>query len=201
MKFLWLVMILLSLNSVDEKNQWGSFSGPVQFESLQDGRMKLLADFTYTGVNGEKWLAPQGAVVDGASIPQAFRSVIGGRFEERYRRASVLHDVACDKKNRPWEQVHLAFYNAMRCGGVDEIKSKIMYAAVYHFGPRWGISDFLINFLTIRRISFFTPTRHDLNRKSPQEAKNDVERISKWIETDNPRLDEIEKADIKKIAK
>ena len=29
------------------------------------------------------------------------------------------------------------FYEACRCGGVDETEAKLMYYAVYHFGPRW----------------------------------------------------------------
>jgi hypothetical protein len=31
----------------------------------------------------------------------------------------------------------LTFYNAMRARGVSDTLAKIMYAAVYHFGPRW----------------------------------------------------------------
>ena len=29
------------------------------------------------------------------------------------------------------------FYDGMRCSGVSEVKAKIMYYAVYRFGPRW----------------------------------------------------------------
>ena len=32
------------------------------------------------------------------------------------------------------------YYEACRCGGVGKIKAKLMYAAVYHFGPRWDES-------------------------------------------------------------
>src|SRR5229473_500744 len=72
-----------------------------------------------------------------ASIPRAFWSVIGGPLEGQYRNASVFHDVACDQKSQPWKTVHRMFYNAMRWSGVYEIKAKIMYYAVYNFGPRW----------------------------------------------------------------
>jgi hypothetical protein len=30
------------------------------------------------------------------------------------------------------------FYEACRCGGVDQKKAKLMYWAVYRFGPRWN---------------------------------------------------------------
>src|SRR5690606_6494125 len=58
-------------------------------------------------------------------------------FEGPYRNASVIHDVACDQKQRPWRDVHRAFYTAMLAAQVDPIKAKIMYGAVYQFGPRW----------------------------------------------------------------
>jgi hypothetical protein len=29
------------------------------------------------------------------------------------------------------------FYDACRCGGVSSKKAKVMYWAVYNFGPRW----------------------------------------------------------------
>ena len=80
---------------------------------------------------------PAGSVVDGASIPQVFWSLVGGPFEGEYRNASVVHDVACDRKSEPWEAVHLMFYNACRCGGVGEKKAKLLYWAVYLGGPRW----------------------------------------------------------------
>ena len=35
-------------------------------------------------------------------------------FPGRLSRASVLYDVACDKKTRPWKDVHRIFYEAMR---------------------------------------------------------------------------------------
>ena len=31
------------------------------------------------------------------------------------------------------------FYNACLCGGVEPLKAKTLYAAVYHFGPRWEL--------------------------------------------------------------
>ena len=32
------------------------------------------------------------------------------------------------------------FYNASRCGGVEAVMAKVIYAAVKYFGPRWGES-------------------------------------------------------------
>ncbi|MDQ6861624.1 MAG: DUF1353 domain-containing protein, partial [Verrucomicrobiota bacterium] len=115
---------------------WGKFAGPFNVELLEDGRrLRLLNDLTYTDPAGLAWLAPAGWVVDGASIPKQFWSYIGGPLEGRYRNASIFHDVACDKRDRPWDDAAVMFYNAMRCGGVDETKAKLMFYAVARYGP------------------------------------------------------------------
>lgn len=135
------ILVLVAVSSAgwaQQNSQFGSFSGRVVTEWLPDGRrMKLLEQFSYTAPTGEQWRAPAGSIVDGASIPPWAWPLIGGPFEGRYREASVIHDVACDEKKRPWQSVHRAFYTAMRANGVGEIKAKTMYAAVYHQGPRW----------------------------------------------------------------
>jgi len=119
-------------------SEFGSFEGKVQAEWLPDGRsMRLLAPFAYTDPAGVIWEAHAGAVVDGASIPRVAWSGIGGPFTGKYRNASVVHDVACDAKKAQWEEVHEAFYWAMRASGVKDWRAKVMYGAVYHFGPRW----------------------------------------------------------------
>ena len=44
------------------------------------------------------------------------------------------------RKKRPWDAVHLAFYHAMLASGVPRAKANLMYGMVYHFGPRWGVT-------------------------------------------------------------
>jgi hypothetical protein len=149
MRFLATLIILLAaaLSSVSYAQSWGEFIGKVIVEWLPDGRnMKLVDHFAYVDPRGRKWNAPAGSIVNGASIPQFAWSIIGGPFEGKYREASVIHDVACRNKDRPWQDVHEAFYMAMLASGVDTLKAKVMYAAVYHFGPRWGRS---INFSNV----------------------------------------------------
>jgi len=102
--------------------------------------MTLLDDFGYVDLGRFTWKAPKRHKIDGASIPPVFWSLIGGPFEGKYRNASVVHDYECDVKQRPWRLVHRMFYNASRCGGVDE--------AVYHFGPRWGVAKGIRPFRT-----------------------------------------------------
>lgn len=121
---------------------YGRFEGlplRVEFNTDDDNRRwaKLLAPLTYIQTNGEEWLAPQDAWLDGASIPRPFWSIIGGPFEGLYLEASVVHDYYCDHHVRPWRAVHRMFYDAMLCRGVDGFKARMMYYAVYRFGPRW----------------------------------------------------------------
>lgn len=133
----WFLTFLLSSNTV-QADEFGDFVGHVRVEWCDDGRnMRLLDNFAYKDPSNVTWDAPKDAVIDGASIPHAFWSLVGGPFEGRYRNASVVHDIACEKRNRPWKQVHRMFYNACRRGKVSKKKALVMYGAVYHGGPRW----------------------------------------------------------------
>ena len=122
--------------------EWGRFVGDVVARWSDNGRdMTLVEPFAYVDPRESRWDAPAGAVVNGASIPRAFWSLIGGPFEGRFRNASVVHDVACEARDREWPTVHRMFYEACRCGGVAAAKAKAMYYAVWHFGPRWRIEE------------------------------------------------------------
>lgn len=139
MKSMIMVAALLA-PTLGHAGEWGEFSGGPDTTWLSDHRsMLLLNDFKYVGPDSTVWISPKGSKVDGASIPRFAWSIIGGPFEGAYRKASVIHDVACDERSKPWQGVHRAFYTAMRAEGTNPIKAKIMYAAVYHFGPRWGV--------------------------------------------------------------
>ena len=118
--------------------KWGYYNGEPVTKWNPDGRtMTLLTELRYTDPHGEVWDAPIGSVVDGASIPRYLWSIMGGPFEGQYRNASVLHDVAYDRHNRPWQDCDRMFYNAMRCSGVNAVEAKTMYYALYKFGHHW----------------------------------------------------------------
>jgi hypothetical protein len=129
---------LIVLAGLVAAGDFGVFIGKVRAEWDDDGRrMRLLERFIYQDQNGRRWVAPENSTLDGATIPRWLWALIGGPYEGQYRNASVVHDVECQTKTHRWRDVHLMFYNAMRCGGVQSLKAKIMYGAVYHFGPRW----------------------------------------------------------------
>lgn len=125
--------------SVSAQRSHGSFLSKLQIEPIPgtERDFQLLSDFAYRDPQDRMWTAPKGAIVDGASIPRAFRLLFGGPWDGRYKEASVIHDHFCKTKSRPWQDVHRSFYSAMRANGVDETKAKLMFAAVYRFGPRW----------------------------------------------------------------
>lgn len=134
-----MVVAFLLLTSPVFSADFGRYIGDVIAKWLDDGRtMELQQDFVYVDSSGVEWLAPKGAKVDGASIPPAAWPLIGGPFEGRYRNASVIHDVACQLKSRPWQAVHRVFYDAMLLSGVSSLKARTMYAAVLIGGPKWS---------------------------------------------------------------
>lgn len=118
--------------------KWGYYSGEPVTRWSPDGRnMILVTELRYTDPKGEVWVAPAGSVTDGASIPRYLWSLMGGPFEGQYRNASVLHDAAYEKKNRPWQDCDRMFYYAMRCSGVNAVEAKTMFYAVYKFAHHW----------------------------------------------------------------
>lgn len=118
---------------------YGKFEGELMLVPMPNGRdMKLVKPFRFIDSSGGVWDAPADTISDGASIPQIAWSLVGGPWSGKYREAAIIHDVACDQKTKPWEAVHLVFYHAMLASGVEPVQARIMYGAVYHFGPRWS---------------------------------------------------------------
>src|SRR5262249_8025010 len=124
--------------STPVESKWGYYDGDPVTKWNPDGRtMTLITELRYTDPKGEVWVAPIGSVVDGASIPRYLWSIMGGPFEGQYRNASVLHDVAYEKKGRPWQDCDRMFYYAMRCSGVGAAEAKTMFYALFRFGHHW----------------------------------------------------------------
>ena len=127
----WIVVLLIAVGAYLwwayelTDPAFGSYEGEVVAKWISDDReMELVEPFTYIDPNGRRWTAAPGSVINGASIPSAFWSVIGGPFEGRFRKASVLHDVACEKQTEAWQEVHRMFYNACRCSRVGVGKAR-----------------------------------------------------------------------------
>lgn len=148
------------------------FDGRVQTEWQDDGReTQLLAPFAFIDDRSVVWDAPAGAYIDGASIPRVLWGRIGSPYTGKYRLASVVHDIACCRKERPWRQVHRMFFDASVAAGVPTIKAKVMYAAIFHFGPRW-------------------PAAEDAGRVTTEQ---DFDELCEFVEHNDPSLDAIDR--------
>src|SRR5262245_27132165 len=120
----------------------GRFVGEIAAKSLPNGRdMQLMTPFGYVDGAGVDWNVPKGTMVDGASIPSALWSVIGPPFTGKYRGSSVIYDYFCAAMTRPWQEVQKIFFEASMTEGNDALKSKLLYAGVYAWGPRWELVD------------------------------------------------------------
>ncbi len=113
---------------------YGSFSPPPRTEWLSDGAdergMRLLEDFWYRDPQGRRWLAPAGTVIDGASIPRTLWAAVGSPYTGNYRRASIVHDVACNAPDVPRRDADSMFYFACLAGGCAIAQAKLLYAGV-----------------------------------------------------------------------
>ena len=117
---------------------FGHFIGKFVAEFGDDGRKVTLKEpYAFVDPAGKEWNVPDGYKTDGASVPSALWALYPP-FSGSYRSAAVIHDYYCDNMERSWQDTHKVFYFAMRAAHVDERTAKVMYSAVYLFGPRWG---------------------------------------------------------------
>jgi hypothetical protein len=136
--FWFLIILLIAPSAALSQSTFGFFSGNPTAALDPDGiHITLLQNFSFTDDKQRIWIVPQGYKSDGASIPQAFWSFIGGPLTGQFRNAAIIHDYFCDRRAHPWQEVHQVFYKGMRAGGLDQRKAWVMYKAVYYFGPRW----------------------------------------------------------------
>jgi len=110
--------------------------------SDEDRDMELTEEFAFVEP-GERWEAPAGSVVNGASIPSGLWSIVGSPFVGNYRRAAVIHDVYYrDHGGKTRKQVDGMFFNAMLTDGVSTEKARLMYAGVrVGGGAAWAEGD------------------------------------------------------------
>lgn len=139
----FMLSFAIATSAIAEDEYFGEFLDALKGAFITDAKprpkFKLETEFRFKDPNGLLWVAPAQKEVDGASIPQAFWSFIGGPFEGQYINASVIHDHYCDTKSRTAHDTHRAFYYGMKSARVPEWKAKFMYWAVATFGPNWKL--------------------------------------------------------------
>ena len=169
------------------QTSFGHYIGKFVAEFGDDGRKVTLKEpYSFIDPAGQEWNVPDGYNTDGASVPTALWALYPP-FTGNYRSAAVIHDYYCDSKERSWQDTHKVFYFAMRAAHVDEKTAKIMYGAVYLFGPRWGPGT--------------APGQRSapVNATPEQQAKV-VKELQGLVEKDNPDLDNLV-AEAKRMAK
>ncbi|UYZ60194.1 DUF1353 domain-containing protein [Hymenobacter latericus] len=155
--------------------------------------------YTYTDTTGKVWTAPVQTITDGASIPKPALAIIGDRYDDPYVGAALVHDAYCSSENNKgasfhkasWRQVHRMFYDACVAGGTNPVKAKIMYAAVWLFGPRWefptpGRSPASTGSISKARMEI---NELDISSAPATQQKAQLNEIIDYINDKDPELD------------
>jgi hypothetical protein len=160
------------------QTSFGHYIGKFVAEFGDDGRkVTLKGPYSFIDPAGQEWNVPDGYNTDGASVPSALWALYPP-FTGNYRSAAVIHDYYCDSKERSWQDTHKVFYFAMRAAHVDEKTAKIMYGAVYLFGPRWGPGT--------------APGQRSARvDATPEQQAKVVKELQGLVEKDNPDLDSL----------
>jgi hypothetical protein len=163
---------------------------------------ELAQPLTYIDPAGIRWHAEKGVVSHGASIPWRLWSIVGGPFDGEYRGAAVIHDFYCGRKYRAWQRTHRVFYDAMLTEGVDVIKAKLLYYAVWRFGPRWNVTEIVpcVPDPTIGKFcASLRPTSVELSEEKPvieeedvSAAKAELDWVANKISREGLSLEELE---------
>jgi hypothetical protein len=97
-----------------------------------DRTMCLEEDFWFEDRSNRRWNAAKGRTTDGASIPRALWAIVGSPYTGFYRRAAIVHDVACEDAGTPAQRraADRMFYEACRAGGCSVQEALILYLGV-----------------------------------------------------------------------
>ena len=93
------------------------------------------------------------------------------------------------------------FYEACRCGGVPEYKAKVLYAAVYHFGPKWTLKPVMEQKTRIgpdgkEEVITVTQTVPVLERSTEDPTAVVRDKLDTYIKGRNPSIADIETLNI-----
>ncbi|WP_052369284.1 DUF1353 domain-containing protein [Citrobacter sp. S-77] len=117
-------------------SQYGFFEGEVKTCWLTDitpnRNMEILENFSYNDPDGKNWVTQNGSTINGASIPRVFWSVVGSPYIGNYRRASVIHDIACClvKTRSERKKADKMFYYACLADKCPPSQARVFYVAV-----------------------------------------------------------------------
>lgn len=174
----------------------GSFSGNPKTQWLvnedgEDRDMMLIDDFSYIDPDGRKWSAPKESVINGASIPRPLWSSVGSPYTDDYRRASIVHDVACDDSTVNRKDADVMFYHASLAGGCSFLQAKLLYAGV-RIGA-WASETFTAESLSKNTLLFRVPFKATSDEQFLQGKFQEIASELKSLR-DDASIDELDAA-------
>lgn len=165
------------------------FVGTGQIEKLKDDpfitHFRLIDELRFEEANGEVWVTPSNAILDGRSVPLLFNKLIGNPFDRKFRKTAITYDFAVKSKFHPWRRAQRMFYDGAVTEGVDPVKAKVMYTLLSASGSRWAqhSPDGCFNRCHIRFKELeWRPTVNEQRLIS----------LLDWVRKANPSLDEID---------
>ncbi|MGR3898280.1 DUF1353 domain-containing protein [Psychrobacter sp. 1176_08] len=116
--------------------------GKLSFVSPRNGMVWETKEWKNPSMLWTKGENPEGTT-DGTTLPIMARPFLGRRYDLSYLKASIIHDHYCYEKGqiRTWQDTHLMYYDALIALKVSKTRAKLMYFAVYSFGPKWKIEE------------------------------------------------------------
>lgn len=131
------------LNASFQPDAIGTFSTATAEDRLfiKDGT-ELRCDLNFTSGYTDPWLVPKGSQVV-QSVPPFVWQFAGLLPVNSYLKSVALHGYGSEQKERPWQDVQVAFYDGLRAEGAREFEAKIAYAGAYAYAPRWTDVEFI----------------------------------------------------------
>jgi len=167
----------------------GKFIGSGQIEQLKDDpfvtHFRLIDELRFEQADGEVWVTPSNAILDGRSVPLLFNKLIGNPFNLDFRKTAITYDFAVKSKFHPWKRAQRMFYDGAVTEGVDPVKAKVMYTLLSASGSRWAQHS---------PDGCFNRCHNRFKELEWRPTVNEQQLISllDWVRKENPSLDEID---------
>jgi hypothetical protein len=165
------------------------FVGSGEVEKLNDDpfvtHFRLLDELRFEEADGEVWVTPSNAILDGRSVPQLFNKLIGNPFDRGFRKTTITYDFAVKSKFHPWRRAQRMFYDGAVTEGVDPVEAKVMYTLLSASGSRWAQHS---------PDGCFNRCHNRFKELEWRPTVNEQELVSllDWVRKENPSLDDID---------
>jgi hypothetical protein len=167
----------------------GKFVGDGIIVQLKDDpfvtHYRLVDELRFETADGEVWVTPANAILDGRSMPQLFIKLFGNPFDLDFRKTAITYDFAVKSKYHPWKRAQRIFYDSAVTEGVDPVEAKVMYTLLSASGSRWAQHS---------PDGCFNRCHNRFKELEWRPTINEQQLISMldWVRKENPTLDAID---------